>query len=1340
MDINSLVQKELRKNIQTNTFVKGMNTDTSDMYMGDDQYKYAENIRIITNIDGNSGEVRLVEGTEPHQLKDKDGFDFQAPFNHIIAADSIRNIGIIIGVNLSSNTWYLYKIDFDTKTAYRIFGPCEEPIWSDVADLKKGRLLNTVLRYESENNIKLYVSDCTGKHPIMVFHIENNNYQGYNFDDMFAYQNIPLPSPEVEISTGAGSITAGKVQYAYRLYSKYGAATTVSPLSKQLSLYKTKFSGYPQEKKSGRAVTITHPDITGGTLDRIQIFRIQFEQSGQPPKIALIKDEPFIPKYKSTDSGASDINTISLDEFLSYVDSQIIPTQIESKGDYLFASNLKYAQDNVDQAFENFDARSYSKGNKYKNDSIFNLKDSQWDEIDSQNITHDAFNINNPYIEYKEEHWSEIEPQDIQNNKYVSGIPVRYRFNGIGKCICWKYVYEQIPTPTAQQQSNDVTGVKETKGTFRSEECYRFGIRLFNKRGVASSVKWIADIIMPETTYGWNTGIQFTINKWYTGWDDNWKDISGFEIVRCDRTISDRCTVTQGLVGRALQIFRPATESETPGYHESDYLCSPGLFSLDYISYKAYTIANSSDDTLVFSSPEYCYQPDDIKNILQSADGQLKLSMAYSYYVPSIVEQPSRGIICVSSNQTKNNLSYRFRYVQGSQGISSYFTVDDNTKQINLPWITNRVIEGDSLEKHGIETRDSADARTAWFLNYITTSIYNNKVRNIPDVTIKNTAFVDAPKYSDFVNEETFVYKNNTTSISGKQFINWLCPFFYEYYSNDAEQRIKDLTDNIEPTLPVLNGSIWNEILSPIGSGGKVILFSLNDAIARQMPDSATMPRIYIANVRKPVVPYGGYNKTQIDNSKYLSFGDYRQMFDADLSTLGDTSIQVFSGDTKIRAFTYNALHNWYDSTYKQFVKMATVYCVPVECDIDIQGQYGDLYGVDGKEDYRMQDTACAFDGFVQEKDAYLYNTAYNVTPDVISYYTDANNTSQFNEYDTRIHYSEQKTNNELIDSWLQFKAANFIDVDSRHGEITGMKLFKDKLIFWQERATGLAAVNERIVLKDSSENQVTLGTGGVLERTDYITTKYGMKKQQYAYETSDTGLYWWDGNKNEIVLYNDGYKVTPLSTVKTVQNYINNGEESAHPTIIYDSKYKELLCNVVNNEVLSYSEQIQQFMSVYKFNPVFKWDTNDDLYLSSTVLDHDCVFKYNDHGVYNYAYLFENPARPIIKYIVNNAPQINKTFDSQLFGGRFYGGENLSNLQFAYYTPLKQQSSTDGTRVTNIEYDFRLNIPRNNPGKVGDYGDRMRGKTMQCEFKSTSNDLDFSLQYIITKFRTSWT
>ena len=55
MDINENLQ-------QLNVFSKGMNTDTSDAYISNDQYRMAENLRFVTNTGENSGEIRSIEG------------------------------------------------------------------------------------------------------------------------------------------------------------------------------------------------------------------------------------------------------------------------------------------------------------------------------------------------------------------------------------------------------------------------------------------------------------------------------------------------------------------------------------------------------------------------------------------------------------------------------------------------------------------------------------------------------------------------------------------------------------------------------------------------------------------------------------------------------------------------------------------------------------------------------------------------------------------------------------------------------------------------------------------------------------------------------------------------------------------------------------------------------------------------------------------------------------------------------------------------------------------------------------------------------------------------------
>ena len=41
--------------LQTNTFLKGMNCDIDVSVLGTDQYRYAENVRIVTNDGGSTG-------------------------------------------------------------------------------------------------------------------------------------------------------------------------------------------------------------------------------------------------------------------------------------------------------------------------------------------------------------------------------------------------------------------------------------------------------------------------------------------------------------------------------------------------------------------------------------------------------------------------------------------------------------------------------------------------------------------------------------------------------------------------------------------------------------------------------------------------------------------------------------------------------------------------------------------------------------------------------------------------------------------------------------------------------------------------------------------------------------------------------------------------------------------------------------------------------------------------------------------------------------------------------------------------------------------------------------
>ena len=107
---------DINNNQQTNTFVKGMDMDTSDMYIGEGSYRYAENLRVVTDKDSNSGELHIIEGTTELQL------DAQI-IGDLLGFTSIRQYAVAIVKN--GLTWSIYKID-DEGHVETVAGPFDE--------------------------------------------------------------------------------------------------------------------------------------------------------------------------------------------------------------------------------------------------------------------------------------------------------------------------------------------------------------------------------------------------------------------------------------------------------------------------------------------------------------------------------------------------------------------------------------------------------------------------------------------------------------------------------------------------------------------------------------------------------------------------------------------------------------------------------------------------------------------------------------------------------------------------------------------------------------------------------------------------------------------------------------------------------------------------------------------------------------------------------------------------------------------------------------------------------------------------------------------------------------
>lgn len=686
--------------------------------------------------------------------------------------------------------------------------------------------------------------------------------------------------------------------------------------------------------------------------------------------------------------------------------------------------------------------------------------------------------------------------------------------------------------------------------------------------------------------------------------------------------------------------------------------------------------------------------------------------------------------------------------------------------------------------------------------------IENKSVSSIGSSEIDDFAFADTLQWDDFAeikkSGETYSlkYTNTSTAIGNNSFVNWVSNGAYNVPATGDWSTLKldqaNLQDDMLLQTNVVMGpggacmllnikdadvALWNSAAVPNDQFITSYMYScsvLNGAIVGGGKKIYVVPEsrlgTFLCSIQHTITPYSGFSYENRKQDIYYSFGDLFVPTEVGTSQThlnlpeGWYRRPVFSGDCYRQAMEYVSQHKYYFAPNKYTKNACIVYSFPTESSINLAFTDGFEFHKNNAPTEIQEKPADVYKKFVQTKSLYRYNPVYSAHSTAHPKAMQLDRSDYDIEFDTRCFYSNVKSNNENTDNWLRFMPANFIDVDSRKGPITNLRTFNNQLFFWQTDGTGILSVNERAAVSDQSGLPLILGTGGVLERFDYLNTACGMKENEFADAQSDSVLYWWDHTRKELCAHaaGNGLGVNSLSKEKGVQNLINVKAKqnllASDPTLIYDKKYNELIAYIAttaeddttkdgtpsaeitatDDGSMIYSELTGQFVSLVDVYPKHAIQFGDKIYMMS---DKDANDKYlwlwnyqecKKNPNVSYVRGFSNMLYPYVKYVINDNNTFPKVFDNITFGGRFYGGdkEDITPLRFKFKTPLKQQGEADGTSVENREYDFRMAIPRH---KNSQYGDRLRGKTMQCEMWSLKSDVDFSLQYITTKYRISW-
>lgn len=338
------------------------------------------------------------------------------------------------------------------------------------------------------------------------------------------------------------------------------------------------------------------------------------------------------------------------------------------------------------------------------------------------------------------------------------------------------------------------------------------------------------------------------------------------------------------------------------------------------------------------------------------------------------------------------------------------------------------------------------------------------------------------------------------------------------------------------------------------GLHGTVGVLDMSAALA---PGTSTS-RIPVGSYRRNVFEsqYGGIDYYSRERNEYIAISDVRYT---------NGTIVTYEGDVFIEMFAYLRLAKDLNdnSTYMSYVMF------PIESSLSSYYDNTEHYilraGIPSIESTFQRESAGTWVGsisstdytFEQKDDLYQYNSVYSIRGVGRKFYTSLLDESQTEYYPTRTRVSDVKQLEEIQDSFTIFRASNYKDVEGEHGDINNLFAFKNQLHFWQDTAFGVLSVNTRSLIQDNNPGVLALGTGGVLDRYDYISESSGNVNPQGIVK-SNKYLYWVDNNKNEIVRYSGD--LSTLSKTSGVQTLLNEKGTVGIAKGVYDTKYNDVI------------------------------------------------------------------------------------------------------------------------------------------------------------------------------------
>lgn len=626
--------------IQINSFIKGMNMDADVSMIQEGAYRYAENVRVVTNDSGTTGVLQNIEGFQ--QVTDTTIKNTEV----ILGVASIRNYAVVLTRDGSYNA--VYRYDFSaSKLVPTVTGVL-------LADLSITTEVDMVINYEADDIIKIYFTD--GKSPLKVINIMSTEYSGNTLLTAKDFEILPkayLPPMNI-LSLDSGALYGGVIQYCYQLFNVNGTESTLSPLTPLIHLTSSRtesngkvYKGLLSNQNSGKSVKVKASDI-GTNFNKARIISIHYFDNNSLPSICVVDEiDVDSDSVYYEDRGGTILNELTVGQFNDMIGYDFIASNVEKLNNILFASNIQENTWDVD-----YDARAYRCDQtgtvRLLDNSTLNPLTFAVTSLTASTVpeTHDCIN---PYNSV--ELSSMVSTEDCQYTQVSSGVyakggkgvNVSYRLvtsdlleddsaiagttsNGIPlfqnnlnlgivpRTVSGLSIHKKLLDGTDTREFESFTDLSHSrlmnyadpfiaakyKGYTR-DEVYRFGLVMYNDKHIPTPVHWIGDIRMPHASdinyypFTNNMSIYSSINTAegpYTLLSHPLgiqfsianlpAEVKAVEIVRCERTTADKTVLMQGAISKV------GNYKHSSGKDGSDSAGSRDIRPYTYMTYAHY--------------------------------------------------------------------------------------------------------------------------------------------------------------------------------------------------------------------------------------------------------------------------------------------------------------------------------------------------------------------------------------------------------------------------------------------------------------------------------------------------------------------------------------------------------------------------------------------------------------------------------------------------------------------------------------------------------------------------------------------------------------------------------